>query len=103
MALNPPLACLYVTARLTGEKNNDPTRAPTVDTAAWSKSLIPPARNKRTSVGRLSRTPKDAMTRRQVRRFSDTTIAYYARFAGLFWNGTRYHDVDQNYAAFIDR
>jgi SAM-dependent methyltransferase len=38
----------------------------------------------------------------QVRRFSDTTIAYYDRFARAFWNGTRDHDVSQNYAAFLD-
>jgi hypothetical protein len=45
----------------------------------------------------MSRTPKryDA---EEVRRFSDTTIAYYDRFARAFWNGTR----DQNYAAFLD-
>src|SRR4029077_18470429 len=38
----------------------------------------------------------------QVRRFSDTTIAYYDRFSRAFWNGTRDHDVSQNYAAFLD-
>ena len=38
----------------------------------------------------------------QVRRFSDTTIAYYDRFARAFWNGTRDHDVNQNYAALLD-
>ena len=38
----------------------------------------------------------------QVRSFSDTTIAYYDRFARAFWNGTRDHDVSQNYAAFLD-
>ncbi len=38
----------------------------------------------------------------QVRRFSDTTIAYYDQFARAFWNGTRHHDVSQNYAAFLD-
>src|SRR5947207_7300887 len=38
----------------------------------------------------------------QLRRFSDTTIAYYDRFARAFWNGTRDHDVSQNYAAFLD-
>jgi hypothetical protein len=32
----------------------------------------------------------------QLRRFSDTTIAYYDRFARAFWNGTR------DYAAFLD-
>ena len=49
----------------------------------------------------MSRTPKryDA---EQVRRFSDRTIAYYDRFARAFWNGTRDHDVRQNYAAFLD-
>src|SRR5882672_6949587 len=38
----------------------------------------------------------------QVKRFSDTTIAYYDQFARAFWNGTRDHDVRQNYAAFLD-
>ena len=38
----------------------------------------------------------------QVRRFSDTTIAYYDRFARAFWNVTRGHDVRQNYAAFLN-
>ena len=38
----------------------------------------------------------------QVRLFSDRTIAYYDRFARAFWNGTRDHDVSQNYAAFLD-
>ena len=49
----------------------------------------------------MNRTPRryDA---EQVRRFSDTTIAYYDRFAQAFWNGTRGHDVSQNYAAFLD-
>ena len=49
----------------------------------------------------MSRTPRryDA---EQVRRFSDTTIAYYDQFARAFWNGTRHHDVSQNYAAFLD-
>jgi hypothetical protein len=49
----------------------------------------------------MSRTPRryDA---EQIRRFSDTTIAYYDRFARAFWNGTRDHDVNQNYAAFLD-
>jgi SAM-dependent methyltransferase len=51
--------------------------------------------------GSMSRTPRryDA---EQVRRFSDTTIAYYDQFARAFWNGTRHHDVSQNYAAFLD-
>src|SRR5256886_9086312 len=35
------------------------------------------------------------------RRFGETTIAYYDRFARAFWDGTRHHDVGQNYAAFL--
>ena len=38
----------------------------------------------------------------QIRRLSDTTIAYYDRFARAFWDGTRHHDVSQNYAAFLN-
>jgi SAM-dependent methyltransferase len=37
-----------------------------------------------------------------VRRFADTTIAYYERFARAFRDGTLGHDVSQNYAAFLD-
>ena len=37
----------------------------------------------------------------QVQRLSDTTIAGYDRFARAFWDGTRDHDVSQNYAAFL--
>jgi SAM-dependent methyltransferase len=49
----------------------------------------------------MSRNPRryDA---EQVRRLSGTTIAYYDRFARAFWDGTRHHDVSQNYAAFLD-
>ena len=49
----------------------------------------------------MSRTPRrdDA---EQVRRLSAMTIAYYDRFAEAFWEGTRHHDVTQNYAAFLD-
>jgi SAM-dependent methyltransferase len=38
----------------------------------------------------------------EVRRLSETTIAYYDRFARAFWDGTRRHDVSQNYAAFLN-
>jgi SAM-dependent methyltransferase len=49
----------------------------------------------------MTRTPKrhDAA---QVRRLSDTTIAYYDRVAEAFWEGTRHHDVSQNCGAFLD-
>ena len=36
------------------------------------------------------------------RRLAEMTIAYYDRFARAFWNGTRHHDVSQNYAALLD-
>jgi SAM-dependent methyltransferase len=38
----------------------------------------------------------------QLRRFSAATIAHYDRLAHAFWNGTRDHDVSQNYAALLD-
>src|SRR5205807_10454661 len=38
----------------------------------------------------------------EVRRLSETPIAYYDRFARAFWDGTRQHDVSQNYAAFLN-
>src|SRR4051794_13462257 len=38
----------------------------------------------------------------QIRRLAEMTIAYYDRFAQDFWDGTRHHDVSQNYAAFLD-
>ena len=38
----------------------------------------------------------------QLHRLSDTTIAYYDRFARAFWEGTRHHDVSQNYAALLN-
>jgi len=49
----------------------------------------------------MSRTqkPRDAD---EVRRLGETTIAFYDRFARAFWNGTRDHDVSQNYAALLD-
>jgi SAM-dependent methyltransferase len=37
----------------------------------------------------------------QVRGLSDATIAYYDRSARAFWDGTRHHDVSQNYTAFL--
>src|SRR5438270_2615527 len=49
----------------------------------------------------MSRTPRRYDTE-QVRRLSEMTIAYYDRFAEAFWEGTRHHDVSQNYAAFLD-
>jgi SAM-dependent methyltransferase len=35
-------------------------------------------------------------------RVSEVTIAHYDRSAEAFWNGTRDHDVSQNYSALLD-
>ena len=37
-----------------------------------------------------------------LRRISQTTIADYGQSARQFWEGTRDHDVSQNYAALLD-
>ena len=38
----------------------------------------------------------------QLRRISELTIAHYDRSAEAYWDGTRDHDVNQNYAALLD-
>jgi hypothetical protein len=38
----------------------------------------------------------------QLRRISQATIAHYDRSAAAFWNGTRDHNVSQNYRALLD-
>jgi hypothetical protein len=38
----------------------------------------------------------------QLRRISEVTIAHYDRLAEAYWDGTRGHDVNQNYAALLD-
>jgi hypothetical protein len=38
----------------------------------------------------------------QLRRISEVTIAHYDRLAEAYWDGTRDHDVNQNYAAAKD-
>src|SRR5258705_11096879 len=38
----------------------------------------------------------------QLRRISELTIAHYDRLAKAYWDGTRDHDVSQNYAALLD-
>ena len=39
---------------------------------------------------------------KRLRRISEVTIAYYDRSAAEYWDGTRDHDVSQNYTAFLD-
>ena len=38
----------------------------------------------------------------QLRRISEMTIAHYDRLAKAYWDGTRDHDINQNYAALLD-
>jgi len=38
----------------------------------------------------------------QLRRISEMTIAHYDRLAEAYWDGTRDHDINQNYAALLD-
>src|SRR6202163_4232842 len=38
----------------------------------------------------------------QLRRISEVTIAHYDRLAEAYRDGTRDHDVNQNYAALLD-
>lgn len=38
----------------------------------------------------------------QLHRMSEVTIAHYDRSAEAYWNGTRDHDVSQNYRSFLD-
>jgi SAM-dependent methyltransferase len=38
----------------------------------------------------------------QLRRISELTIVHYDRSAAEYWEGTRDHDVSQNYAALLD-
>ena len=38
----------------------------------------------------------------QLRRISEITIGHYDRMAKAYWDGTRDHDVSQNYAALLE-
>ena len=38
----------------------------------------------------------------RLRHLSEQTIAHYDRRPQAFWQGTRDHDVSQNYAALLD-
>jgi SAM-dependent methyltransferase len=38
----------------------------------------------------------------QSHRISEVTIAHYDRLAEAYWDGTRDHDVTQNYTALLD-
>ena len=58
------------------------------------------------AIREMSADPMTASTRsydaEQLRRISELTIAHYDRSAQAYWQGTRDHDVNQNYAALVD-
>ena len=56
-------------------------------------------------MGNLNSEPDEGSYRidvEQLRRVSQVTIAHYDRSAAAFWNGTRDHNVSQNYRALLD-
>lgn len=55
----------------------------------------------RHALSNLDRKPALADSQ-ELRRFSDATLAHYDRSAAEFWEGTRDHDVSENYAAFLE-
>ncbi len=46
--------------------------------------------------------PSNALDKAYLRRISEITIGHYDRAAEDYWDGTRDHDVSQNYAAFLN-
>ena len=61
------------------------------------------------SVGKVGRMPnpkvnpgKPALDKTQLRCISEATIGHYDRGAEDFWEGTRDHDVSQNYRALLE-
>ncbi len=46
--------------------------------------------------------PSNALDRAQLRRISKMTIGHYDRSAEDYWDGTRNHDVSQNYEALLE-
>ena len=38
----------------------------------------------------------------QLHRISELTLAHYDQFAEAYWDGTRDHDVSQNYTELLD-
>jgi SAM-dependent methyltransferase len=56
-------------------------------------------------MGNLNSEPHEGLNRidvEQLSRISQVTIAHYDQSAVAFWNGTRDHNVSQNYAALLD-
>src|SRR5207244_11583875 len=78
---------------------------PTVRPVLRDRTLVTIPRSRRSAINRL-RLPTSKYRRKMVRtrsrRMSEMTIAYYDRMAEAYWDGTRDHDVSQNYASLLD-
>ena len=79
--------------------------------ATVAKFLSSPGAKRYRSGGKAGRTvkpkgnpdkPSKALDKAQLRRISEITIGHYDRAAEDYWDGTRNHDVSQNYEAFLE-
>jgi SAM-dependent methyltransferase len=50
----------------------------------------------------MAKDSSDRLDKARLQRISETTIGHYDRAAEAFWEGTRDHDVSQNYRALLD-
>jgi SAM-dependent methyltransferase len=79
--------------------------------ATVAKFLSSPGAKRCCSGGKVGRTvkpkdnpdkPSNALDNAQLRRISEITIGHYDRAAEDYWDGTRNHDVSQNYEALLE-
>ncbi len=79
--------------------------------ATVAKFLSSPGAKRYRSGGKAGRTvepegnpdqPSNALDKARLRRNSEITIGHYDRVAQDYWDGTRTHDVSQNYEALLE-
>ena len=79
--------------------------------ATVAKFLSSPGAKRYRSGGKAGRTvklksnpdkPSNALNKAHLRRISEITIGHYDRAAEDYWDGTRNHDVSQNYEALLE-
>jgi len=79
--------------------------------ATVAKFLSSPGAKRYRSGGKAGRTvkpkgkldkPSNALDKARLRRISEITIGHYDRAAKDYWDGTRNHDVSQNYEALLE-
>ena len=79
--------------------------------ATVAKFLSSPGAKRYRSGGKAGRTvkpkgnldkPSNALDKARLRRISEITIGHYDRAAEDYWDGTRNHDVSQNYEALLE-